>query len=249
MESGWSIKQMHLLIMNSRVYQLASSATDTASETASHAAPLSVAQSARYQEVDPNNELLGRFSRRRLDAESLRDTLLLLSGNLDSTMMDHPHPFPAPDKWEYTQHHPFRDSYESNRRTVYLMTARLNARPFFTTFDGADRNASTAVRDNSVTTVQSLYLLNDGFVHEQASAFAARLCRERDDEDARLRWAFELAMGRPPNTDEQTTAAEFLHQIGEKLAACGTPVENLEQESWTSLARALFRTNEFLYVD
>ena len=182
-ESGWSIKQMHRLMMNSRVYQLASiegSIDDVEPEQP-------VADAYR---VDPNNELLWRYQRRRLDAESLRDSLLALSGELDLSPMIEPHPFPPVEKWQFTQHHPFRDSYDSNRRSVYLMTARLNARPYFNSFDGADRNASTAVRDSSVTTVQSLYLLNNDFVHQMATGFADRLIRESSIDEARLQRSF-----------------------------------------------------------
>ncbi|MCB9940839.1 MAG: PSD1 domain-containing protein [Planctomycetaceae bacterium] len=239
MESGWSIKQMHRLIMNSRTYQLAS--------TADSIPPSSL--SLHPSTIDPNNDLHWRFSRQRLDAESLRDALLMISGELDTSMMTEPHPFPPVDKWQFTQHHPFRDSYDSNRRSVYLMMARLNARPFFTTFDGADRNASTALRDSSVTTVQSLYLLNDDFVHQRSTAFAKRIQSEAESSETRIQLAFESALGREPTNEEQSMAEEFFGQLRDKLEACGTPDSELDRECWTSFARALFRTNEFLYVD
>ena len=234
MQNGWSIKHMHRLMMTSTVYQLDSKADQLSSATS----------------VDPENELHWRFNRHRLDAESLRDTLLLLSGELDASRMDEPHPFPPADKWEYTQHHPFRDSYDTNRRSVYMMTARLNSRPFFTTFDGADRNASTAKRDNSVTTVQSLYLLNNDFVHDRATHFAERLIKERDNDDARLNLAFELCFGRPPSDEDQSNAKAYFGKLDTKLNPDNKLSEaDLNQQRWTSFSRALFRTNEFLYVD
>jgi hypothetical protein len=239
MEGGWSIKQMHRLVMNSRVYHLASK-LDSIPPSSLIPHPSS---------IDPNNDLHWRFNRHRLDAESLRDALLMISGELDTSMMNEPHPFPPTDKWQFTQHHPFRDSYDSNRRSVYLMTARLNARPFFTTFDGADRNASTARRDSSVTSVQSLYLLNDEFVHQRGTAFAQRILDEEESSDARLSFAFELATGRQPTSEEQSMAEGFFGQLREKLQACGTPDNEVDRECWTSFARVLFRTNEFLYVD
>lgn len=238
MESGWSIKHMHRLIMNSRVYQISSKADENSDISQK---PLS---------ADPESDLRWRFSRRRLDAESLRDTLLVLSGDLDATKMNEAHPFPPAEKWEYTQHHPFRDSYDSKRRSVYLMTARLNANPFFTTFDGADRNASTSKRDSSVTSVQSLYLLNNEWVHERATNFAQRLIGECDNDDARLSRAFELALGRPPSDEDKAIATAFIHNLRQKLAADPNVAEAaLDRECWTSFARALFRTNEFLYID
>ncbi len=238
-EDGWSIKNLHRRIMASRAYRLSSQAGGAAAE----------ASVARALELDPENELRWRFSRRRLDAEALRDTLLWLSGELDERMPREPHPFPPADKWEYTQHHPFRDSYDSNYRSVYLMTARLNARPFFTTFDGADRNASTARRDSSITTLQSLYFLNDEFVHARAEKFAARLLSEVSGAEARVTQAFERTLGRPPSASELAAATDWLAQTREELKACGTPDEQLELAAWGGLSRVLFRINEFLYVD
>ncbi|TWT35092.1 Planctomycete cytochrome C [Thalassoglobus neptunius] len=233
MSDGWSIKSMHRLIMNSRVYQLDSKSTSDSQALA----------------VDPTNQLRWRFSRQRLDAESLRDTLLLLSKELDTSMMKEPHPFPPVDKWQFTQHHPFRDSYESKRRSVYLMTARLNARPFFTTFGGADRNASTATRDSSVTSVQSLFLMNNDFIHQQAAQFADRLLKKTSSDSDRVRLAFELVVGRFPTAAEQSTVDNYLKQLRRELGTEESKESDVEHELWTSFARSMFRMNEFLYVD
>jgi mono/diheme cytochrome c family protein len=235
-ESGWSIKAMHRLMLHSRTYQLSSA--DVASPAFDTA-----------REVDPDNRFLWRGHRQRLDAESLRDALLFVSGTLDDTPANEPHPFPPVDKWQFTQHHPFRDSYESNKRSVYLMTARLNSRPFFTTFDGADRNASTAVRDSSVTTLQSLYFLNDDFVHRQATAFAERVLRDRKDDASRLDYACELTLGRPPTDTERAAALSVLTQFREELNTMELPADQVTVQTWSGLARVLFRLNEFLYVD
>ena len=93
---------------------------------------------------------------------------------------------------------------------MYLMTARLILRTFFTTFDGADGNASTAHRDSSVTAVQSLYFLNDEFIHQCETHFALRLLEQSDSENERITLAFQMILGRPPNDDEIVTAREFL---------------------------------------
>jgi hypothetical protein len=139
------------------------------------------------------------------------------------------------------------------------MTARLNARPFFTTFDGADRNASTAVRDSSVTTVQSLYFLNDEFIHARADEFAARLLSEPpmatpssgepSDVPGRVARAWDLALGRPPTVDENDSAAAWFAAMRAELQQSGMPDDQVERAAWSSFARVLFRTNEFLYVD
>ncbi|MCA9223697.1 MAG: DUF1553 domain-containing protein, partial [Planctomycetales bacterium] len=241
-EDGWSIKRMHRRLMLTRVYQLASSIDE------SDAAQLAAAE--RAQAIDPTNDWHWRFNRQRLDAESLRDALLAVSGTLDDSVMNEPHPFPPVDKWQFTQHHPFRESYDSQRRSVYLMTARLNARSFFTMFDGADRNASTPRRDSSVTTLQSLYLLNDAFVHEQAQRFAERLIRDvPNDEAARLTRAWMLSVARPPNDDERKAADAWLARVRDQLQMSESNAADVELHAWTSLTRVLLRTNEFLYVD
>ncbi|MGV3533294.1 MAG: DUF1553 domain-containing protein [Chthoniobacteraceae bacterium] len=230
-EDGWSMKKLHKRILLSRTYQLAS--TDVTQNIA----------------VDPDNQWHWRFDRRRLDAESLRDTLLTLSGSLDSAPLNEPHPFPPPDKWEFTQHHPFADTYPTNKRSVYLMTARLNAQPFFQTFDGPDRNASAAVRDSSVTTAQALYFMNDEFVHEQAEKFADRVLKEASDDRARIERAVTLVLHRPVKDEERERLESFLTQAREKLAAEDLPEDKRERTAWAGVARVLFRTNEFLYLD
>ncbi|WP_231742175.1 PSD1 and planctomycete cytochrome C domain-containing protein [Stieleria varia] len=232
-DDGWSMKKMHRRMMLSRTYQLSSRGASNTAAT----------------RQDPNNDLRWRFDRQQLDAESLRDTMMLLSGELELQMPRTPHPFPPTEKWQFTQHHPFRDSYDSNKRSVYLMMARLNARPFFTTFDGADQNACTAVRDSSVTTLQSLYLMNDEFVHDQAGKIASRLLESSDDRDERLTYAFELTFGRPPRSSERQNASEWLSSIDEVFASGKVSPEKRESEIWTALVRSLLRTNEFLYVD
>uniref|UniRef100_A0A7C2K0U7 DUF1553 domain-containing protein n=1 Tax=Schlesneria paludicola TaxID=360056 RepID=A0A7C2K0U7_9PLAN len=235
-ESGWSIKAMHRLMLNTDTYRLSSSKIEGP-------------EFQRADELDPDNRFHWRGRRQRLDAESLRDALLFVSGSLDDTAANEPHPFPPVEKWEFTQHHPFRDSYDSNKRSVYLMTARLNSRPFFTTFDGADRNASTPQRDSSVTTLQSLYFLNDDFVHKQAQAFAQRLLRDRSDDRSRLEYAFELTLGRLPSSSEQAAATDALQQLRDELTRTELPDDQLAVQAWSGLARVLFRLNEFLYVD
>ena len=115
---------------------------------------------------------MSHFSRRRLDAEEIRDSLLLLGGNLDRSFGG-PHPFPPVQTWGFTQHAPFSAVYDTNRRSVYLMTQRIRRHPFLALFDGPDGNVSTAHRDSTTVPTQSLFLMNDPFVHAQSSRFAS----------------------------------------------------------------------------
>lgn len=233
--SGWSVKAMHRQMVLSHTYRLSSRPTDTA------------------RDKDPGNELLGSYPRRRLDAEAIRDTLLLLGGNLDPTPGG-PHPFPPQSEWKFTQHNPFKAVYDTNRRSVYLMTQRIQRHPYLAIFDGPDPAASTPQRLTSTTPLQALYLLNDAFVHEQAVGLAKRLLAEpllaeRDNDPARIELAYMLMLSRKPAAEEAETSLQFLAEARRKLRSASTPVEQLDQQVWQALLRSMFRLNEFVYVD
>jgi hypothetical protein len=221
---------MHRLIMLSRTYRLAAT------------------RDAEAITRDPNNELLTGYPRRRLDAESIRDTLLMLGGTLDLSPGG-AHPFPAEKDWKFTQHNPFKAVYETNRRSVYLMTQRIQRHPYLAVFDGADPSASTPARPTSTTPVQALFLLNDSLLHEQAERLAARLLAIASDDRARLQRAYELVFARPASDDEVASALAFLETIRNRLKAAGTARAPSDEEAWRSYMRVLFRLNEFVYLD
>ena len=230
MTSGWSIKSLHRTIMLSSTYRMSSQLSKLALEQ------------------DPTNELLSAFPRRRLDAEALRDTMLSLGGNLDLTRAG-PHPFPPQSQWQFTQHNPFKANYETNRRSVYLMTQRIQRHPYLAIFDGADPSVSVPMRLTSTTPLQALYLLNDKFVHEQAIGFASRLLGATSDDSSRIEKAWMLLFSRPPKEEEVSQAHAFLESTRDALRNVEPPMENVEQQCWQSFARALFRLNEVAYVD
>ena len=224
-EDGWSLKALHRRILLSRTWRQSGE------------------RSAAAQERDPGGELLAGYPRRRLDAEQLRDTLLLLGGTLRLERPG-PHPFPAPTEWKFTQHNPFKEIYDSPHRTVYLMTPRIQRHPFMAVFDGADAAASTATRMVTTTPLQSLFLLNDPMVHREAERAAARLCGAEMDPGARLtRLHFEL-FGRAPHDDEARECRGFLTQAAARLREDEGAVG-----PWSALVRALIRTSEFTWID
>ena len=190
------------------------------------------------QIIDPTNSLLWHFPRRRLDAESIRDTLLVLGGNLDRTPGGE-HPFPPQKDWDYTQHKPFRAVYDTNRRSVYLMTQRIVRHPFLAIFDGPDTGASTASRVTSTTPLQALYFLNDEFVHEQAARLAERLRDSKRSDAERIDLAYTLLFARPASEEERNMGEEYLAKAGAKL----------EDAAWESYVRVLLRTSELVYVE
>jgi hypothetical protein len=224
---GWSVKAMHRLILTSRTYRQATGA-------------------ARPE--DPNNERLGHFPRQRLDAEAIRDTLLWQGGSLDLSP-GAAHPFPPEEEWKFTQHNPFKAVYETNRRSVYLMTQRLQRHPYLAIFDGADPSASTPVRGTSTTPLQALFLLNDPLVHAQAAGFAAQVRAAGADDHTRIAHAFHRLLARPATSEESAQARDFLAAARDTLRAHGTPDDQLEAEAWTAFARSLLRLTEFVYLD
>ena len=234
MEGGWSVKSMHREMMLSSTYRQSA---------------IPNPQSAMPDAVDPENTLLWKFSRRRLDAESIRDAMLLVSGTLDTSPAG-PHPFPPVTEWRFTIHNPFYAVYDSNRRSVYLMVQRQKKHPFLSLFDGADANVSTEERSSTVTPAQALYLMNDPFVHEKSAALAGRLLKEPGDDGARVRLAYELTQAREPDADELVRSGMFLGRYREKLASLGGKSRD-EQElaAWAAFSRVLLTSNGFLFVD
>jgi hypothetical protein len=230
--NGWSVKSMHRLIMNSAAYQRAS------------------VDLPASRERDPANRFLWRFSRQRLDAESLRDAWLFIAGELD---LEHPgpHPFPGPADWGWTQHNPFKDRYESKHRSVYLMTQRFQKHPFLSLFDGPDTNNSTEARRVSTVPQQALFAMNNSFLEERALALARRILGSSSSETTRISNLTRLVWGRPPVPDETTRFARWLEEA--RLAIAGDPdfarLPDPATETWAALARVVLTSNEFLYVD
>jgi hypothetical protein len=229
-ESGWSVKAMHRIILGSHAYRLAALGD-----------PASIA-------ADPANDLLAGFRRRRLDAEEIRDTLLFVGGNLDTSPAG-PHPFPPSTDWNFTQHNPFKAVYETNRRSVYLMTQRIQRHPYLAIFDGPDPSVSTPRRLTSTSPLQALYLMNNELVHQQARRAAERLLAERADDETRIERAYVLFFARPPNDGERSAANAHLQRARAALERAGAPVNEIAPLAWQSYVRSLWLLNEFVYLD
>ena len=227
---GWSFKSLHRDILLSRTYRQSGE------------------RDAAPKEADPANELLAGFPRRRLDAEAIRDTLLATSGDLDPSPGG-PHPFPPASEWKFTQHNPFKAVYDTNRRSVYLMTQRIQRHPFLAIFDGADPSVSVAGRLVSTTPLQALYLMNDPFVHERARGIAKRLAAVDRGETARIEFVYKLLFGRTPREDEISAGLSFLAEIRGGMREDGLSNQQVELAALEAYVRALVRLNEFVYVD
>jgi mono/diheme cytochrome c family protein len=213
MNDGWSLKKLHRAIMNSAVYQ----------------------QSSRNRPecaaADPENRLLWRSNRRRLDFEQLRDSMLAVSGELDLTMHG--------PSVELTVA-PF-----SSRRTVYGRVDRQNLPALFRTFDFANPDSHSPGRFETTVPQQGLFLLNHPFVLDRARGLIVRLNGEHlMDPQARVGRLYEMILSRDPGLEEMNAATEY---VCEKPAADDAPHSVFGP--WERLAQSLLLTNEFLFVD
>jgi hypothetical protein len=229
-EYGYSVKRMHKLVMLSRAYMLAST------------------HSEANAKADPKNEFLWRFDRRRLEAEEIRDSLLAVSGQLDSVPGGE-HPFPPLHKWTYTQHKQFFAVYDHNKRSVYLMQQRLRKHPLLELFDPADPNASTGARNSSITALQALAVLNNDFFHTQADQMAVRVGMAYSDMPSRIGYAYKLAFGRPAAPAEVAEGSRYVTQARLALTDSGLPAERHQRAALASYLRVLLSSDEFFFVD
>jgi hypothetical protein len=230
MENGWSVKALHRLIVLSKTYQMAGD--------------FDAANGAR----DEGNKWYWRFNRRRLDAEAIRDALLLVSGTLELRPPG-AHPFPPITQWGWTQHNPFKEVYASRHRSVYLMTQRLQKHPFLALFDGPDTNMTTERRTSSTVPLQALFWMNSPMMRETSEAFSRRLLAAAPETAGRIRLAFELAYARPPRFDERERGRDYLQRYQNELRSMGVSASQAEVEALTSYARVVLSANEFVHID
>jgi hypothetical protein len=193
-QSGWSVKAMHRLMLTSAVYRQ-SSRVD-----------------ADRLRLDPDNRLFSRMNRLRLEGEAIRDALLAVSGKLN-TAMGGPGVFPPiPAEALKGSRGWATDDQQANhhRRSIYIFARRNLRFPFLEVFDAPDSNLSCPVRGRSTTAPQSLTLLNATEVMEAAAAVADRLALEHPTGDQRVDAASRLILGRPVRVDEAAMARDFL---------------------------------------
>jgi hypothetical protein len=185
--------------------------------------------------MDANNRLLWRFSPRRLDAECIRDAMLVSAGRLNRKGGGPSYQDFRPYVYKSTQYYEPIDPTgpEFERRSIYRFWARGGRNPLFDVFDCPDPSAATPRRSNTTTPLQALTLLNSSFTFRMADGFAERLSRECPGNVQRqIKRAFVIAYGRSPAAEELAASLSFAEQHG--LAA---------------FCRVLLNSNGFLYVD
>ena len=221
-DSGWSLKHLHRLILLSKTYRQDSRSPDEGESV----------------DKDPENRLLWKFSRRRLDAEQVRDAMLAVAGRLNTTMGGPSIMLPVERElvellYKPIQWRPADDSGEHNRRSVYLIAKRNLRVPFLEVFDQPPLQTSCSRRESSTHAPQALELLNGDFSNRLARSFADRLFQEVGEEPRQqIEQAYRLAAGREPSQQEFALAMDFL-----------------ADRPLSEFALAVFSLNAFLYVN
>jgi hypothetical protein len=218
-EQGGSIKQLHRLILNSAVYQQSSKSDP------------------RFSEMDADNRFLWRMNRARLDAESVRDAVLQITGKLDLTMGGPPvkqfhFEDPNPENTPIADYNRFYlESPQNFRRSIYRFLFRTLPDPFMDTLDCADASQLTPVRNVSTTALQALAMWNNAFIARQCEHFAERVAKAGSIPE-QIKLVSELALGRPPTKSELKDLTLYAEKY-DMVNAC----------------RLILNSNEFMFIN
>ena len=244
--NGWSLKKLHRKILLSNTYQQSSEFNEASAK------------------ADPANKLLWRFDRRRLEGESIRDSMLAVSGLLNAKMGG-PGVFPplpagidTRGGWKKNE-----DKSEALRRSVYIFVRRNTRYPMLEAFDMPDTHESCARRSQTVSPTQALDLMNNDLVLDWSRGFASRVLNDTGlTREAQVDRAWRLAFGRPATAEERGMALAFLDRhtpiVAARLAKNeqvplpdGIP-EGISPEkaaAWVDLCHMLLNSNEFVYLN
>ena len=220
MQDGWSLKNLHRLLMLSSAYQQESD------------------NKLRNETLDAENRLLSKMNRRRLDFESMRDTLLFVAGNLGQSFGGRPFDLLKP-----------RDGRYMSRRTVYGAIDRDDLPALFRAFDFANPDLSTAQRDSTTVPQQSLFFLNSPFVMEQACTAVNRPEFQRlDDETKLVRYVYQRLYQRDPSAEEIQRGLRFLQGASASTGVL-EPIQKQPLTPEQRYAQVLLMSNELMFVD
>ena len=217
-DSGGSFKKLHKLLVMSETYRQSS------------------AEEEEKAKIDSSNQWLWRMNRRKLSAEEMRDSVLSVSGKLNLEMGGPGFYLFNLEQTAHSPHYYYHkfdpEDQKSHRRSIYRFVVRSQPNPFMTTLDCADSSQSTPKRNETLTALQALSLLNNKFTLVMSQHFADRLAQEGKGIGYQIKAGFELVAGRPPNTEEY----KLLVQYGEK-------------HGMANLCRSLFSLSEFSFID
>jgi hypothetical protein len=205
---------MHRVMMNSATYR-----------QSSHALQVML-------DDDPENKLYARWNRRRLEAEAIRDSILMKSGRLDLTMGGS---MMKARSNRYVDRGHLKAHSLVPRRTVYLPVYRSTGYEGMKAFDFSDPAVPDGNRRTSTVASQALFLMNSQFMHQSSDAFAKKIMAVPANE--RASWAIQHVLGRKATSEEKQRAQSFVGDYGN------------EEKAWSAFARVLFSSNEFLYLE
>ena len=231
-DDGWSVKQLIRRIMLSRTYRL------------------STADTEHGLAIDPDNRLFWRMNQRRLEAEAIRDAMLLVSGQLDVQ----PQPSsPVETLGEGIIGRNLRpDRFAEDRlgRSVYLPIVRGNLPEMLSLFDFPEPSIIGGVRDVTTVPTQALYMMNSPFVLQAAEQLATRAGEATDKRRDRVRRAYQLALSRQPTASETERAIQFVDETAAWVRDHERTSESeAETKAWTGLCQSILASSEFRYLD
>ncbi len=216
LQDGWSLKKLHRRIMLTDTYQQAA------------------IENADSRSADPDNRLLWRMRRRRLDLEAMRDAMLSVSGELDVAEIG-------------GQPFQFQSSPVVPRRTVYAFINRDIVSNLASTFDRANPSSCSARRPETSVPQQALFALNSDFIQDRAVAFsklAGTINDSSEGDELRVRWMYQRAFSRDPDREEIRLALRYVNQKSKTTNGGPTGVD-----PWQELAHVLLAANEFVFLD
>ena len=228
-EDKWSVKRLIRSIVLSRVYQLSSDHD-----------PVSY-------EKDPENKFYWRMERRRLDAEEIRDAMLMASGQLELERPEGSEVMKLENKTIFGSKG-IAALHPQNVRSVYLPIMRGLVPESLQVFDMADPNLIVGQRDVTTVPTQALYLMNNPFVMRQSEQMARRiLAQDGLKPPGRVALAYRIALGRAPRPTEMTDGIKFIQEYRQSLEGAGAKT-NASLAAWTSFCQTLFAAGQFRYV-
>jgi hypothetical protein len=226
-DENWSIKSMLRMLMTSQAWQQASLPSEVA------------------QEIDASNDWLSHMPVRRIEAEAIRDSILATSGQLDLTMYGPGVNVYYVDKTEGGG--PKGPLDGDRRRSIYQRIRRNAANPFLEVFDAPRPSTTRGRRDVTNVPAQSLTMLNDPFVIEQAARWAESFIAEGANSEQRIRRMFVLALSREPDADEFRTSVDYLAELADEHNVAVADMSG-NAAVWQDFAQSLFCLKEFVYV-
>ena len=217
-DSGQSLKELHRWIVTSNTYRQASDDVPA------------------FRQIDAGNQFLWRMNRRLLDAESIRDAVLTVSGKLDRKMFGPGFQDFVLERPEHSPHYEYHlynpDDVTTHRRSVYRFLVRSQQQPFMQTLDCADPSESVAKRNTTLTSIQALTLLNNQFMVRMAEHFASHAESLSQDPSTQVDFVYRTAIGHRPTTDTSEALVSLAQEYG--LA---------------NVCRVVFNMNSFVFID